>query len=146
MLSQWSYTDKNEFSSFIHEKKILFLDHVLKTLVSFLSLENNIENNVWNQHCIANYLIYRSSHSKMFFKIGVLKNFTNFTGESLEPHFNKVFNKLYKKETPTQLFPCEICNIFKNAFFYRTSPTAASACNIVCISWFIFKLIYFIIW
>ena len=37
----------------------------------------------------------------MFFKIGVLKNFTNFT--------------------------VEICKIFKNILFYRTPPVAASA-------------------
>ena len=30
----------------------------------------------------------------MFFKIGVTKNFTNFTGKNLlESHFNKGFNK-----------------------------------------------------
>ena len=49
----------------------------------------------------------RSSRSQMFFKIGVLKNFANFT--------------------PTQAFSCEICKIFKSTFFYRTPPVAASA-------------------
>ena len=35
-------------------------------------------------------------------------------------------------ETPTEVFSCEICKNFKNTFFYRTSPVAASAsCGLV---------------
>ena len=30
-----------------------------------------------------------------------------------------------EKETPTQIFSSEICEIFKNTFFHRTSPVAA---------------------
>ena len=45
---------------------------------------------------------FRSSLSQMFFKVGVLKNFT------------------------TRVFFCQIFEIFKNAFFCRTPPVAAS--------------------
>ena len=42
----------------------------------------------------------------------------------LESLFNKVAGLksciFIKKETPTQLFSCEYCEIFKNSFFYRT--------------------------
>ena len=31
-----------------------------------------------------------------------------------------------KKETLARVFPCEFCEIFKNAFFYRTPLVAAS--------------------
>ena len=31
------------------------------------------------------------------------------------------------KKTPAQVFSCEYGKIFKNSFFYRTSPLAASA-------------------
>ena len=31
-----------------------------------------------------------------------------------------------KKETMAQVFSCEFCKIFKNTFFYRTPPVAAS--------------------
>ena len=31
-----------------------------------------------------------------------------------------------KKETPAQVLSCEFCEIFKNTFFYRTLPVAAS--------------------
>ena len=31
-----------------------------------------------------------------------------------------------KKETPAQVFSYEFCEIFKNTFFYRTPPVAAS--------------------
>ena len=53
----------------------------------------------------------------MLFKIGVLKNFAIFTGQ----HLPKACNFI-GKETPMQ----EYCEIFKNSFFYRTAPIAAS--------------------
>ena len=59
----------------------------------------------------------RSSLSQMFFKIGILKNFTTFNGKLQQ---DREFN------TPTQVFSCEYCQIFKNSFFYRTPPVAAS--------------------
>ena len=31
-----------------------------------------------------------------------------------------------KEETPTQVLLCEYCKIFKNCFFYRSPPVAAS--------------------
>ena len=31
----------------------------------------------------------------------------------------------YEKETPTQVFSWDICEFFKNIFFYRTTPVAA---------------------
>ena len=44
--------------------------------------------------------IYRSSHSQLFFKIGVLENAAT-----------------REKETPTQLFSYDYCDIFYNYFF-----------------------------
>ena len=32
----------------------------------------------------------------------------------------------YQKETPAQVLSCEVCEIFKDIFFYRTPPVAAS--------------------
>ena len=68
-----------------------------------------------------------SSRSHLFFKIGVLKNFANFTGEHLcwSLFLTKFFTD-FIKNTPTQVFSCEICKIFKNTSFYRTPPVAAS--------------------
>ena len=61
----------------------------------------------------------------MFLKIGALKNFANFTGKHLS--WNLFLIKLqlqhYQKETSTRVFFCEI---FKNIFFYKTPPVAAS--------------------
>ena len=34
-----------------------------------------------------------------------------------------------QKETPTQVLSCDIAKIFKNSFFYRTPPLAASVYN-----------------
>ena len=50
----------------------------------------------------------------MFFKIGVLKNFANFTGKHL---CWSVF--LINLEAFSQLFSCKICKIFKNTFFTK---------------------------
>ena len=33
----------------------------------------------------------------------------------------------YQKETPTHVFSCEICEITKNIFFYKTPPAAATS-------------------
>ena len=69
---------------------------------------------------------------------GVLKNFENSKGKHLcQSLFLKNLQaeglQLYLKNTPTQVFSCEVCEIFRNTFFYRTprviastSPVAAS--------------------
>ena len=69
--------------------------------------------------------------SEEFCKKGVLKNFAKFTrkhlGQSL--FLNKVAGaacNVIIKETLAQAFSCEFCEIFKNTFFYRTPPVAAS--------------------
>ena len=53
----------------------------------------------------------------MFFKIGFLKSFINFTAKHL--YWVLFLIKL-------QVFSSEICKIFKNTFLYRTPPVAAS--------------------
>ena len=35
---------------------------------------------------------------------------------------------LLKRDSPTQLFSCEICGIFKSMLIYRTPSVAASDC------------------
>ena len=59
----------------------------------------------------------RSSRPQLFIKIGVLKNFAIFTRKHLcwSLYLKKAFN--FIKETPTQVFSCENCKIFKNSFF-----------------------------
>ena len=63
----------------------------------------------------------RSTRLQMFFKIGVLKNFANFTRKHLCWSFfliklQALFNKV----------SCEISQIFKNTFFNKTPLVAAS--------------------
>ena len=74
---------------------------------------------------VAKYFeISRSSHLQMFLKIGDLKNFAIFTGKHLCWSLNAC--NLIKKETSTQVFSCEYCEIFRYSFFYkRTSAVAA---------------------
>ena len=70
--------------------------------------------------------------SQIFFKIGPLKNFANFTGKHLcwSPFFNIVAGlkrsvTFLKRDSNPGVF-WEICEVFKNTFFYRTPPVAAS--------------------
>ena len=67
----------------------------------------------------------------MFCKKVVVKNFPKFLGKQLcqSLFFNKVAGacNFIKKETLAQLFSCEFCDIFKNAFFYRTTLVVVSA-------------------
>ena len=77
-------------------------------------------------------LFSRTRRSEMFFKIGIPKNFAKFTGKHLRHFlfFNKVARPqvciFIKKEILAQVFSYEFCEIFKNNFFYRTLPVAAS--------------------
>ena len=63
--------------------------------------------------------IFYSSRSQIFFKIGVLKNFTTFTGKHL------CCSLLLLKKPPTQVLSCEYCEFFIKKLFYRTPPLAA---------------------
>ena len=61
---------------------------------------------------------FQKQPSEVFCKIGVLKNFANFTGKHL------CWSLLLIK-----LFSCEFFELFKSIFFYRTPPVAASVLN-----------------
>ena len=73
-----------------------------------------------------------SSRFQMFFKISVLKSFAIFSKMHLcwSVFLNNLQAEglqLYLKTSPTQVFFCEVCEIFENTFFYRTPPVTASA-------------------
>ena len=65
-------------------------------------------------------LFCRSSCPEVFCKKGVLKNFKKFAGKHL------CTCTFIKKETLTQMFSCEFCEIFKNTIFYKTPLVTAS--------------------
>ena len=71
-----------------------------------------------------------SSRLQMFFKVGVLKSYAIFTGKHLRwSHFwikFQSFRPATLKVTTTKVLFCEYCKIFKNSFFHRTPPVAAS--------------------
>ena len=93
---------------------------------------NNCERN-WDDHGrnltqMKNFM-NRSSHRRYFVKTGGLKNYAKFTRKHLcwSLVFRKVAGlRLAKKETPTQVFSCEFCEIFKNTFFTEHLWTTAS--------------------
>ena len=61
----------------------------------------------------------RSNHQGYSVKKGLLKTFANFTEKPLcwSLSFNKFARlRLIEKETPTQVFSCEFCKIFKKTF------------------------------
>ena len=70
--------------------------------------------------CFNVMIIFRSSRPEVFCKKGVPKNLTKFTGKHLSQSL------FFNKETLAQVFFCEFCKIFKNTFFYKTRPVAAS--------------------
>ena len=71
---------------------------------------------------------YRSSRFQMFFKIGLLKSFANFTGKHLcwslflKKNLQAQGLQLYQKKASAQLLSCEVYEIFKNIFLYKTLP------------------------
>ena len=73
-------------------------------------------------------------------KKGILRNFAKFTVKHLcqSLFFNKVTGgacNFIKKETLAQVFSCEVCEISKNTFYYRTPLVAAfgGACDRACV-------------
>ena len=78
-------------------------------------------------HTLSDLFQFESSRSQMFFKLGALKNFANLTRKHL--WWNLFLIKLEAallKRDPTQVFSCEIGNIFKNTLIYRTPSVTAS--------------------
>ena len=59
-------------------------------------------------------MVLQSSHSFLFYKIGVLKNFAEFTWKQLR-------SVTLIKKTPVQVLSCEFCKVFKNLFWENTS-------------------------
>ena len=97
-----------------------------------MSLErsNTLTKLFWKQ-LFFSAAVWNASNSRpeVFYKTVVLTNFTKFSGKHLcqSLFLNKVVPAtLLKKETLAQVFSCEFCEIFKNTFFYRTPPVAAS--------------------
>ena len=69
----------------------------------------------------------RSSRPQRFCKIGVLKNFAKLTGKHISRILFKIKSQAGEiKGTPTQVLPCEFCEVFKNVSFYRTPLVIAS--------------------
>ena len=80
---------------------------------------------------------------ELFCYKGVHKNFPNFIGKQLSwGLFNKdtgLRSATLLKRAPTQLFPCEICEIFKSTYFEEHLRTTASG---YIKNWFLFSLLH----
>ena len=70
---------------------------------------------------------YRSSHRRFSVR-KVVRNFGKFTGKHLR---QSLFFNSCKKETLTQVFCCEFCEISVNTFFAEYLWTTASNCTIL---------------
>ena len=75
------------------------------------------------RHIVLNLLLlFRSSHQRCSVRKGVLRNFAKSTGKYL---CQSLFLNFIKKETLTQVFFCDFCEIFKNTFLTEhLRPTA----------------------
>ena len=79
------------------------------------------------------FLCVRSSHQRCTTKKAVFKNFAMFTRKFL--YWSLFFKKVlglkacnFIKKKLQQVFSCECCEIFKNAYFEEHLRTAASVC------------------
>ena len=93
--------------------------HLLKYLPSW-----HVTTSWFTFVCFNFFLKFRSSHRRCSVKEAVLKNFPIFTGKHLCRDLfliNKVAGlkacNVIKNETPTQVFSCEYCDIFKSIYF-----------------------------
>ena len=77
------------------------------------------------------FTLFRSSHRRCFIKKAVLKHFAIFTWKHLCWSLFLIKLQPFRsatllKETPTQLFSCDYCEIFKNTYFEEHLGRAAS--------------------
>ena len=72
-----------------------------------------------------NIWFYNFSRQEVFCKRAVLRNFTKFAEKHLSKSLFLIKLQTSKKEALAQVFSCELCEISKNTFFYRTPLVAA---------------------
>ena len=115
-------------------------DEALQLLFSnFLFLVTFVKNRLWSHLQLDGVWkwphfpgSYKSSHSQMFYKIDVLKNFVKFTGKNLcrsffliNLHVSHLFWSLF---LILIVFPVNFAKFLRTPFF-RTPPVAASEAN-----------------
>ena len=69
--------------------------------------------------------LFRSSHRRCSVKKGALNDFRYIHRKTPVLELENTCNFI-KKETPTQVFSCEYCEIFKNTYFEERLRTAGS--------------------
>ena len=72
------------------------------------------------------FTLFRSSHQRCFIKKAVLKNFATFTWKHMCWSLCLIKLQTFRPVTPTQVFSCDYCEIFKNSYFEEHLRTAAS--------------------
>ena len=98
-----------------------------KNSVIYISEGSNYASLAVSLSCIVNKITCEDTEAevpKYFFR----KCFANFPRKTpvLESHFEKVAGpQAFIKKSPTQVFSCKFCEIFKRNLFCRTPPVAA---------------------
>ena len=93
-------------------------DWVLNTTLNIFSFTNY-------SHCIV--MVQKKPPLVFFFKKGILRNFTIFTGKNLCWSLFLIKLPVWSpQETPIQMFSSKYCEIFKNSYFKEHLQTAAS--------------------
>ena len=111
---------------FFYDIKIYF--HSVKIKIQTQSIQLNYGNKKWKDDKMSFHFQYRPP--ELFCKKCVLENFANFTGKHLcwslfSIKFHAFRSATLLKETPTQVFSCEICETFKNIYFEKPLRTTA---------------------
>ena len=80
----------------------------------------------WNNVPRSPEVAQRCSVNKVFLEISQYSQKNICARVSFSIKLQAKANNFIEKETPTQMFCCEFCEILKNIFSYRTPPVAAS--------------------
>ena len=88
--------------------------------------------------------VYFATTEAIVQAVGVLQKRCSYKFYKIHRKTTETCN-LIKKETLAQVFSFEFCKIFKNTFFYRTPPVAASVAIFIIVLYQIFIKVQFII-
>ena len=122
-LACWYHSNTNRILKETFSRKLLSLE------LPVVAVRKITKGNVFSPNHSDVSLRPGSSCPEVFSKKGVLRNFTKFTGKHLcqSLFFNKVF---FKKETLTQVFSCEFCEMSKNTFGCKTEKKSHFSFNL----------------
>ena len=145
---KWLYEQKMKLNNFCFHKQFSLFSKLLDSTVFYLWVMRAQFEQFWSRagaqfswiltlnRCLPVSLfnrqvpvfMFRSGHKRCFMKKPVFKNFAMFTGKHLcwslfLIKWQARDLQIYQKETPTRVFCCEYCEIFKSTYFDEHQKT-----------------------